>query len=249
MKKHASFYFFLLLFIAVITFYSGCNNGNLSEPDSSNENSIIGKKVPSEYSDLITNRKMLLDKFFKEIKDAKKRVREKWAEKGKNMLQKTQEMAPADQEALELATAITPSASSYVISAYGVDLNQYFEQGDPNIALTGLLIAYVESDLNNGIRYEIDGELISSIVENSEFYKLLTSDLNKVSYVLLRPKWVECMAEASGVAAFVDILYAGGAATLSVVGVIKLAGKVLAKHLTFIGAAVAIADFIYCMYE
>lgn len=239
----------IILIILIILYQFGCKD-QISEPNQTNIGEQIIKKETPTIQITLEKRKLLLEKFFKEVKEARIKVKEKWYQKKRDQaLFKTADMAPADQEAVDLANSITPSAYSFIYSAYGVDLNQYFPQDDPNIALTGLLVAYVESDLNNGIRYEVDGELIFNISEGSEFSKGISTGLNKTSSLLLRPKWVDCMAEAAGVAAFVDLLYAGGAATLTVTGVIKLAGKVLAKHLTYIGAAVALADFIWCMYD
>lgn len=233
------------IIIAVCIFYfGGCKQNLNNEPESSNNESVQLEKAALNHTVTFEQRKILLQKFFKEVDEARLAVKAKWKKIKTSGLNSAMALPPAEQEAMDLANAITPSAYSYVYSAYGVDLYNYFSPGDPNIALTGVLIGNVDGDMQSGTIYELDGEPLSSVESRAYF----GNHLRKTSNVM-KAKWIECMEEATGVGGFIAMMYGGGASTLSAMGVIKLAGKVIARTMSWIGAAVALAEFTYCMYH
>lgn len=244
MKNSKIYLLTLVIFTFLISIYLvGCNQSTSNEPENINNGNISLNKKSETNPVAIEKRKMLLAKFLKEVKDAGIKVKAKWSKLKSNNKNKVNALPPAEQEAMDYANSITPSAYSYVQSAYGVDLHDYFSSEDPNIAIAGLVIANLETDAQNGIFYELENEPLYSVQTNNSSHIATVNSLSKVKKT--NSKLLSCALDALG---FPLGIIAGAAGSgLSTAGIIKVIGKVARNSLGVIAAAWAVLEFTSCM--
>jgi len=246
--KKTKIYLLALVVVAFISsiYFVGCKQ-NTSEPLLT-ENSLSSTNSLRKCADIdLATKKKLLQKFFQEVDDAKIKIKAKYDKLRRNNMRRVNALPLHEQEAIELAAAITPSAYSYVNSSYGVDLHEFFAPDDANIALVGVMIGNVEADNYNGIFYEDINDPIPATIISQTDYKRSNGMQKSTTSILARPLWAECMDEALGVSGWITLVTGGCAEALSWMGAYKLARKTFYKYLGGFGAAIALAEFIWCM--
>ncbi len=239
----------LLIFFAVATittFYlGGCEKSLTSEPKETlkeqNNTNSVGKFSDKE----ILRRKLLLEKFKKEVDESIKKVKSKWAEFKNNQLLKKTMLLPEEQ-IMDYSNAIVGSSYSYINDAYGVDLHQYFETDDPNINIVSFSVAACEQSPIDGMYWLLDDEdyvLAKDLTQNEPNRNSLKNKKITQSMLLPRGSITYCVFEALGV----NLIVRDFASYVSAKSIIRFVSKLAGKYAGWFGAASAVWDFMDCM--
>lgn len=122
-----------------------------------------------------------------------------------------------------------------VLNSYGLLEDYYYETGStdsPNIILAGFLIYASEKSLEEEL-----------IVAFSEIF---------IQNTYARAIWVDCLLEASGIAGLADMFNMGIKTFIKsygVKGAAKILGKAAGRTIGWVGAGIAVFDFLDCMND
>ena len=161
------------------------------------------------------------------------------------ILRKSSNSEIEENEAKELLGPLVAGAKELLLS-YGFTEKEISDElgstANRDILMVGLAILEIEKEAK-----ENSVASLNTINSNDLFF-MFGQSLNAQSY----EDFKRCALDASGIAGIGILLDHGISAGIKRLGkkaVLRMVGKVLARTLSWVGAAWAIADFSYCMYN
>lgn len=187
--------------------------------------------------------KLELDKFKQLVIKTSPKVKTILNNSNINSLLKTQNSA--EEEAKELLKPTLIGAKELLLS-YGFTENEISDEfgstENKDILMAGLAILEIENEAKKNSLSSLNS------IKSDDLFFMFGQSLNAQTY----EDFKHCALDAAGIAGIGILLDQGISAGIKNLGkkaVLRMVGQVLARTLSWVGVAWAVADFSYCMYN
>lgn len=187
--------------------------------------------------------KLELDKFKQLVIKTSPKVKTILKNSKINSLLKTQNSS--EEEAKELLKPTLIGAKELLLS-YGFSENEILDEfgskENKDILMAGLAILEIENEAKKNSLSSLNS------IKSDDLFFMFGQSLNAQTYEGFK----HCALDATGIAGIGILLDQGISAGIKNLGkkaVLRMVGQVLARTLSWVGVAWAVADFSYCMYN